>query len=180
MLMKTRFFQRKKSPKKFILPNPIQLQEANKSFMIKNKCGVIHHATFLKFMKMEKLSSVIVILIKKCLKENLKGIIEFTKDDFSDIGFNSSQPLAEIVDDETKIVANSYGFDYDAIRSNPEILVFINRIEDVSECNSHKYKFYYYENNNVKVEIYDTSTGNLALNKSICSVMQNREKLLRE
>ena len=133
-----------------------------------------------QFNKMEKLSKAIVVLIRKCLKENFKGIIEFSREDFNEIGFISSQPLAVLMDDDTKNVVNSYGFDYIDILSRPDTLVFINRIEDVSDGNSQKYKMYSYENNEVHSEIIEMSNDNIELSKRINSVMQNREKLLQE
>ena len=83
-----------------------------------------HHATTLKCKSMENFSKAIVVLLKRCLKEDLKGLIEFTKDDFNEIGFVSSESLTVLLDKETKSIANDYGFDYVGFLSNPGKLVF--------------------------------------------------------
>ena len=129
---------------------------------------------------MENLSKAIVVLIRKCLKENYKGIIEFSRDDFNEIGFSSSQPLAVLMDDETKSIANDYGFDYVGIRSNPGKLVFINRIEDISDTKVQRYRMYSYENNKLINRDIEIPNDDILLSKRIAFVMQNREKLLQE
>ena len=139
-----------------------------------------HHATTLKCKSMENLSKAIVVLIRKCLKENYKGIIEFSRDDFNEIGFSSSQPLAVLMDDETKSIANDYGFDYVGIRSNPGKLVFINRIEDISDTKVQRYRMYSYENNKLICRDIQIPNDDILLSKRIAFVMQNREKLLQE
>ena len=139
-----------------------------------------HHATTLKCKSMENLSKAIVVLIRKCLKENYKGIIEFSIGDFNEIGFSSSQPLAVLMDDETKSIANDYGFDYVGIRSNPGKLVFINRIEDISDTKVQRYRMYSYENNKLICRDIEIPNDDIELSKRIAFVMQNREKLLQE
>lgn len=139
-----------------------------------------HHATTLKCKSMENLSKAIVILIRKCLKENYKGIIEFSRDDFNEIGFSSSQPLDVLMDDETKSIANDYGFDYVGIRSNPGKLVFINRIEDISDTKVQRYRMYSYENNKLINRDIEIPNDDILLSKRIAFVMQNRENLLQE
>ena len=139
-----------------------------------------HHATTLKCKSMENLSKAIVVLIRKCLKENYKGIIEFSRDDFNEIGFSSSQPLAVLMDDETKSIANDYGFDYVGIRSNPGKLVFINRIEDISDTKVQRYRMYSYENNKLICRDIEIPNDDILLSKRIAFVMQNRENLLQE
>ena len=129
---------------------------------------------------MENLSKAIVILIRKCLQENYKGIIEFSRDDFNEIGFSSSQPLAVLMDDETKSIANDYGFDYVGILSNPEKLVFINRIKDISDTKVQRYRMYSYENNKLICRDIEISNDDIELSKRIAFVMQNRESLLQE
>ena len=129
---------------------------------------------------MENFSKAIVILIRKCLKENYKGIIEFSIDDFNEIGFSSSQPLAVLMDDETKSIANDYGFDYVGIRSNPGKLVFINRIEDISDTKVQRYRMYSYENNKLINRDIEIPNDDILLSKRIAFVMQNRENLLQE
>ena len=129
---------------------------------------------------MENLSKAIVILIRKCLKENYKGIIEFSRDDFNEIGFSSSQPLAVLMDDETKSIANDYGFDYVGILSNPEKLVFINRIEDISDTKVQRYRMYSYEDNKLINRDIEIPNDDILLSKRIAFVMQNRENLLQE
>ena len=129
---------------------------------------------------MENFSKAIVILIRKCLKEKYKGIIEFAIDDFNEIGFSSSQPLAVLMDDETKSIANDYGFDYVGIRSNPGKLVFINRIEDISDTKVQRYRMYSYENNKLICRDIEISNDDIELSKRIAFVMQNRENLLQE
>ena len=129
---------------------------------------------------MENLSKAIVVLIRKCLKENYKGIIEFSIGDFNEIGFSSSQPLAVLMDDETKSIANDYGFDYVGIRSNPGKLVFINRIEDISDTNVQRYRMYSYENNKLICRDIEIPNDDIELSKRIAFVMQNRENLLQE
>lgn len=129
---------------------------------------------------MENFSKAIVILIRKCLKENYKGIIEFSIGDFNEIGFSSSQPLAVLMDDETKSIANDYGFDYVGIRSNPGKLVFINRIEDISDTKVQRYRMYSYENNKLINRDIEIPNDDILLSKRIAFVMQNREKLLQE
>ena len=128
---------------------------------------------------MENLSKAIVVLIRKCLKENYKGIIEFSRDDFNEIGFSSSQPLDVLMDDETKSIANDYGFDYVGIRSNPGKLVFINRIEDISDTKVQRYRMYSYENNKLINRDIEIPNDDILLSKRIAFVMQNREKLLQ-
>ena len=139
-----------------------------------------HHATTLKCKSMENLSKAIVVLIRKCLKENYKGIIEFSRDDFNEIGFSSSQPLDVLMDDETKSIANDYGFDYVGIRSNPGKLVFINRIEDISDTKVQRYRMYSYENNKLICRDIEIPNDDILLSKRIAFVMQNRENLLQE
>lgn len=139
-----------------------------------------HHATTLKCKSMENLSKAIVVLIRKCLKENYKGIIEFSIGDFNEIGFSSSQPLAVLMDDETKSIANDYGFDYVGIRSNPGKLVFINRIEDISDTKVQRYRMYSYENNKLINRDIEIPNDDILLSKRIAFVMQNRENLLQE
>ena len=129
---------------------------------------------------MENFSKAIVVLIRKCLKENYKGIIEFSIGDFNEIGFSSSQPLAVLMDDETKSIANDYGFDYVGIRSNPGKLVFINRIEDISDTKVQRYRMYSYENNKLICRDIEIPNDDILLSKRIAFVMQNREKLLQE
>ena len=129
---------------------------------------------------MENLSKAIVVLIRKCLKENYKGIIEFSRDDFNEIGFSSSQPLAVLMDDETKSIANDYGFDYVGILSNPGKLVFINRIEDISDTKVQRYRMYSYENNKLINRDIEIPNDDILLSKRIAFVMQNRENLLQE
>ena len=129
---------------------------------------------------MENFSKAIVILIRKCLKENYKGIIEFSIGDFNEIGFSSSQPLAVLMDDETKSIANDYGFDYVGIRSNPGKLVFINRIEDISDTKVQRYRMYSYENNKLINRDIEIPNDDILLSKRIAFVMQNRENLLQE
>ena len=129
---------------------------------------------------MENLSKAIVVLIRKCLKENYKGIIEFSIGDFNEIGFSSSQPLAVLMDDETKSIANDYGFDYVGIRSNPGKLVFINRIEDISDTKVQRYRMYSYENNKLICRDIEIPNDDILLSKRIAFVMQNRENLLQE
>lgn len=138
------------------------------------------HATTLKCKSMENLSKAIVVLIRKCLKENYKGIIEFSIGDFNEIGFSSSQPLAVLMDDETKSIANDYGFDYVGIRSNPGKLVFINRIEDISDTKVQRYRMYSYENNKLINRDIEIPNDDILLSKRIAFVMQNRENLLQE
>lgn len=129
---------------------------------------------------MENLSKAIVVLIRKCLKENYKGIIEFSIGDFNEIGFSSSQPLAVLMDDETKSIANDYGFDYVGILSNPGKLVFINRIEDISDTKVQRYRMYSYENNKLICRDIEIPNDDIELSKRIAFVMQNRENLLQE
>ena len=129
---------------------------------------------------MENFSKAIVVLIRKCLKENYKGIIEFSIGDFNEIGFSSSQPLAVLMDDETKSIANDYGFDYVGIRSNPGKLVFINRIEDISDTKVQRYRMYSYENNKLICRDIEIPNDDIELSKRIAFVMQNRENLLQE
>ena len=129
---------------------------------------------------MENLSKAIVILIKKCLKENYKGIIEFSRDDFNEIGFSSSQPLDVLMDDEIKSIANDYGFDYFDFLSNPGKLVFINRIEDISDTKVQRYRMYSYENNKLICRDIEIPNDDIELSKRIAFVMQNRENLLQE
>lgn len=129
---------------------------------------------------MENLSKAIVVLIRKCLKENYKGIIEFSIDDFNEIGFSSSQPLAVLMDDETKSIANDYGFDYFDFLSNPGKLVFINRIEDISDTKVQRYRMYSYENNKLINRDIEIPNDDILLSKRIAFVMQNRENLLQE
>ena len=129
---------------------------------------------------MENLSKAIVILIRKCLKENYKGIIEFSRDDFNEIGFSSSQPLDVLMDDETKSIANDYGFDYVDFLSNPGMLVFINRIEDISDTKVQRYRMYSYENNKLINRDIEIPNDDILLSKRIAFVMQNRENLLQE
>ena len=129
---------------------------------------------------MENFSKAIVVLIRKCLKENYKGIIEFSIGDFNEIGFSSSQPLAVLMDDETKSIANDYGFDYVGIRSNPGKLVFINRIEDISDTKVQRYRMYSYENNKLINRDIEIPNDDILLSKRIAFVMHNRENLLQE
>ena len=129
---------------------------------------------------MENLSKAIVVLIRKCLKENYKGIIEFSIGDFNEIGFSSSQPLAVLMDDETKSIENDYGFDYFDFLSNPGKLVFINRIEDISDTKVQRYRMYSYENNKLICRDIEIPNDDIELSKRIAFVMQNRENLLQE
>ena len=129
---------------------------------------------------MENFSKAIVVLIRKCLKENYKGIIEFSIGDFNEIGFSSSQPLAVLMDDETKSIANDYGFDYFDFLSNPGKLVFINRIEDISDTKVQRYRMYSYEDNKLIIRGIEIPNDNIELSKRIAFVMQNRENLLQE
>ena len=129
---------------------------------------------------MENFSKAIVVLIRTCLKENYKGIIEFSIGDFNEIGFSSSQPLAVLMDDETKSIANDYGFDYVGILSNPGKLVFINRIEDISDTKVQRYRMYSYENNKLINRDIEIPNDDILLSKRIAFVMQNRENLLQE
>ena len=129
---------------------------------------------------MENFSEAIVILIRKCLKENYKGIIEFSRDDFNEIGFSSSQPLTVLMDDETKSIANDYGFDYFDFLSNPGKLVFINRIEDISNTKVQRYRMYSYVDNKLICRDIEIPNDDFELSKRIAFVMQNRENLLRE
>ena len=129
---------------------------------------------------MENLSKAIVVLIRKCLKENYKGIIEFSIGDFNEIGFSSSQPLAVLMDDETKSIANDYGFVYVDFLSNPGMLVFINRIEDISDTKVQRYRMYSYENNKLINRDIEIPNDDILLSKRIAFVMQNRENLLQE
>lgn len=129
---------------------------------------------------MENFSKVIVVLLKRCLKEDLKGLIGFTKDDFNEIGFVSSESLTVLLDKETKSIANDYGFDYVAIRSNPGKLVFINRIEDISDTKVQRYRMYSYENNKLICRDIEIPNDDIELSKRIAFVMQNRENLLQE
>ena len=129
---------------------------------------------------MENFSKAIVVLIRKCIKENYKGIIEFSIDDFNEIGFSSSQPLAVLMDDETKSIENDYGFDYVGILSNPGKLVFINRIEDISDTKVQRYRMYSYENNKLINRDIEIPNDDILLSKRIAFVMQNRENLLQE
>ena len=129
---------------------------------------------------MENFSKAIVILIRKCLKEKYKGIIEFVRDDFNEIGFSSSQSLAVLMDDETKSIANAYGFDYFDFLSKPEKLVFINRIEDISDTKVQRYRMYSYENNKLICRDIEIPNDDIELSKRIAFVMQNRENLLQE
>ena len=128
---------------------------------------------------MENFSKAIVVLIRKCLKENYKGIIEFSIGDFNEIGFSSSQPLAVLMDDETKSIANDYGFDYVGIRSNPGKLVFINRIEDISDTKVQRYRMYSYENNKLINRDIEIPNDDILLSKRIgCPVNGSKFRLL--
>lgn len=129
---------------------------------------------------MENFSKAFLILIRKCLKNGLKGLIEFTREDFNEVGFVSSQPLAVLLDEETKSIANGYGFDYVDILSNPEMLVFINRIEDISDTKNQRYRMYSYENNKLISRDIEMSNDDIELSKRIAFVMQNRENLLQD
>lgn len=129
---------------------------------------------------MENFSKVIVVLLKRCLKEDLKGLIGFTKDDFNEIGFVSSESLTVLLDKETKSIANDYGFDYVDFLSNPGMLVFINRIEDISDTKVQRYRMYSYENNKLINRDIEIPNDDILLSKRIAFVMQNRENLLQE
>ena len=129
---------------------------------------------------MENFSKAIVILLKRCLKEDLKGLIGFTKDDFNEIGFVSSESLTVFIDEETNSIANDYGFDYVDFLSNPGMLVFINRIEDISDTKVQRYRMYSYENNKLICRDIQIPNDDILLSKRIAFVMQNREKLLQE
>ena len=129
---------------------------------------------------MENFSKVIVVLLKRCLKEDLKGLIGFTKDDFNEIGFVSSESLTVLLDKETKSIANDYGFDYVDFLSNPGMLVFINRIEDISDTKVQRYRMYSYENNKLINRDIQIPNDDILLSKRIAFVMQNRENLLQE
>ena len=129
---------------------------------------------------MENFSKVIVVLLKRCLKEDLKGLIGFTKDDFNEIGFVSSESLTVLLDKETKSIANDYGFDYVDFLSNPGMLVFINRIEDISDTKVQRYRMYSYEDNKLINRDIEIPNDDILLSKRIAFVMQNRENLLQE
>ena len=129
---------------------------------------------------MENFSKAIVVLLKRCLKEDLKGLIEFTKDDFNEIGFVSSESLTVLLDKETKSIANDYGLDYVDFLSNPGMLVFINRIEDISDTKVQRYRMYSYENNKLINRDIEIPNDDVLLSKRIAFVMQNREHLLQE
>ena len=129
---------------------------------------------------MENFSKAIVVLLKRCLKEDLKGLIEFTKDDFNEIGFVSSESLTVFIDEETNSIANDYGFDYVDFLSNPGMLVFINRIEDISDTKVQRYRMYSYENNKLICRDIQIPNDDILLSKRSAFVMQNREKLLQE
>ena len=129
---------------------------------------------------MENFSKVIVVLLKRCLKEDLKGLIGFTKDDFNEIGFVSSESLTVLLDKETKSIAKDYGFDYVDFLSNPGMLVFINRIEDISDTKVQRYRMYSYENNKLINRDIEIPNDDILLSKRIAFVMQNRENLLQE
>ena len=129
---------------------------------------------------MENFSKAFVILLKRCLKEDLKGLIGFTKDDFNEIGFVSSESLTVLLDKETKSIANDYGFDYVDFLSNPGKLVFINRIEDISDTKVQRYRMYSDENNKLICRDIQIPNDDILLSKRIAFVMQNREKLLQE
>ena len=129
---------------------------------------------------MENFSKAIVILLNRCLKEDLKGLIEFKKDDFNEIGFVSSESLTVLLDKETKSIVNDYGFDYVGFLSNPGKLVFINRIEDISDTKVQRYRMYSYENNKLICRDIQIPNDDILLSKRIAFVMQNREKLLQE
>ena len=129
---------------------------------------------------MENFSKAFVILLKRCLKEDLKGLIGFTKDDFNEIGFVSSESLTVLLDKETKSIANDYGFDYFDFLSNPGKLVFINRIEDISDTKVQRYRMYSYVDNKLICRDIEIPNDDILLSKRIAFVMQNREKLLQE
>ena len=129
---------------------------------------------------MENFSKAIVILLKRCLKEDLKGLIGFTKDDFNEIGFVSSESLTVFIDEETNSIANDYGFYYVDFLSNPGMLVFINRIEDISDAKVQRYRMYSYENNKLICRDIEIPNDDIELSKRIAFVMQNRENLLQE
>ena len=129
---------------------------------------------------MENFSKAIVILLNRCLKEDLKGLIGFTKDDFNEIGFVSSESLTVLLDKETKSIANDYGFDYVDFLSNPGMLVFINRIEDISNTKVQRYRMYSYVDNKLICRDIVIPNDDIVLSKRIAFVMQNREKLLQE
>lgn len=129
---------------------------------------------------MENFSKAIVILLKRCLKEDLKGLIGFTKDDFNEIGFVSSVSLTVFIDEETNSIANDYGFYYVDFLSNPGMLVFINRIEDISDTKVQRYRMYSYEDNKLICRDIEIPNDDILLSKRIAFVMQNREKLLQE
>lgn len=129
---------------------------------------------------MENFSKAIVILLNRCLKEDLKGLIEFKKDDFNEIGFVSSESLTVLLDKETKSIVNDYGFDYVGFLSNPGKLVFINRIEDISDTKVQRYRMYSYEDNKLICRDIEIPNDDILLSKRIAFVMQNREKLLQE
>ena len=129
---------------------------------------------------MENFSKAIVILLNRCLKEDLKGLIGFTKDDFNEIGFVSSESLTVLLDKETKSIANDYGFDYFDFLSNPGKLVFINRIEDISDTKVQRYRMYSYVDNKLICRDIEIPNDDILLSKRIAFVMQNREKLLQE
>ena len=131
---------------------------------------------------MENFSKAFVILLKRCLKEDLKGLIGFTKDDFNEIGFVSSESLTVLLDKETKSIANDYGFDYVDFLSNPGMLVFINRIENISNTKVQRYRMYsyvYVDNKLINRDI-EIPNDDILLSKRIAFVMQNRENLLQE
>ena len=129
---------------------------------------------------MENFSKAIVILLNRCLKEDLKGLIEFKKDDFNEIGFVSSESLTVLFDKETKGVVNDYGFDYVDFLSNPGKLVFINRIEDISDTKVQRYRMYSYVDNKLICRDIEIPNDDIVLSKRIAFVMQNRENLLQE
>lgn len=78
------------------------------------------------------------------------------------------------------IIANDYGFDYVGILSNPGKLVFVNRIEDISDTKVQRYRMYSYENNKLTNRDIEIPNDDVLLSKRIAFVMQNRENLLQE
>ena len=84
------------------------------------------------------------------------------------------------MDDETKSIANDYGFDYVDFLSNPGMLVFINRIENISNTKVQRYRMYSYENNKLINRDIEIPNDDIVLSKCIAFVMQNRENLLQE
>ena len=60
------------------------------------------------------------------------------------------------------------------------MLVFINRIEDISDTKNQRYRMYSYENNKLISRDIEMSNDDIELSKRIAFVMHNRENLLQE